>query len=144
MVVCTQIRSMTSVLTLEEQASDLRDDLEAHPTVTGTSIDTDRRPHRVRMRLAAEAAEVPEGVQDILEQHAATIEQVEALDGNPLFHLRPAEAWKPAGQRTIRAHGGSIVVTLTREALELSGLAEDDVVDLEARQEQVRIARREA
>lgn len=89
-----------------------------------------------------EALPLPEGVKDILRQHDATIEQVEGGTTGVLLTLRPTQPWKPAGQRTVRAHGGSIVVTLSREALEASHLDEDAEVDLEAREGQVRITRR--
>lgn len=135
---------MTSAITLDEQASDLRADLEAHPTVADAEVQTDRRPHQVRVGLPEASERVPEGVQDILEQHQATIADVEQGTAAWYLHVRPSAAWRPAGQRTIRAHGGSIVCTLTREALEASGLGEDDEVDLEAREGQVRISRRDA
>lgn len=135
---------MTSVLTLDEAAQYLRGDLEGHPTVEQTHVEDDRRPHRVVVHLPPEARDVPAGVEDIIEQHQATIEGVRhGEDGHWSIVLAPHVDWKPAGQRTVRAHGGSIVVTLTREALEASGLAEDTEVDLEARDGQVRFTRRD-
>ncbi|AGM11778.1 hypothetical protein M201_gp01 [Haloarcula californiae tailed virus 2] len=141
-MVPTQIRSMTSADTYDGEAQDLQQDLAEHPAVNESHVNTSRRPHRVMADV--EALPLPEGVRDILEQHHASIEQVEGGNGGLLLTLRPAKPWKPAGQRTIRAHGGSIVCTLTREALEASGLDEDVEVDIEAREDQVRITRREA
>lgn len=142
-VVPTQIRTMTSVLTHEGVAEALAQDLAALEDVADTCIDTERRPHRVVARLASHQERLPEGVRDILSITGSRLEDVENLSGGqPVLHIEPAQPWRPAGQRTVRAHGGSIVVTLTREALEASGLAEDDEVDLEARSGQVRITRR--
>ena len=133
---------MTSATTYDEQAEALEQDLAEHPAILDSDKDTSRRPHRVIVDV--DALPIPAGVQDILEQHQASIEQVEGGNGGILLTLRPTQPWKPAGQRTVRAHGGSIVCTLTREALEASGLDEAAEVDLEAREGQVRITRRDA
>jgi hypothetical protein len=85
---------------------------------------------------------LPEGVRDIVAQHQARIEQVERDSTGLLLTLRPAKPWQPADQRTIRSHGGSIVCTLSPEAVEVSGLDDGVDVDLEAREGQVRITRR--
>ena len=131
---------MTSADTHDDEAQALEQDLADHPAVQDSHVNTSRRPHRVMADV--EALPLPEGVRDILRQHEASIEQVEGGSGGLLLTLRPTQPWKPAGQRTVRAHGGSIVVTLSREALEASGLTEDAEVDLAARDGQVRIARR--
>lgn len=131
---------MTSVQTYDGEAEALERDLAEHPAVTESHVNSNRRPHRVVVDL--EAIPIPEGVQDILGQHEASIEQVEGGKSGLLLTLTPTERWMPAGQRKVRAHGGSIVVTLSREAIEASGLGEDAEVDLEAREDQVRITRR--
>ena len=131
---------MTSALTHDDEAEALEQDLAEHASVQDSHVNTNRRPHRVVADV--EALPLPGGVQDILEQHGAEIEQVEGGNGGLLLTIRPTAPWRPAGQRTVRAHGGSIVVTLSREALEASGLAEDTEVDLAARDGQVRIPRR--
>lgn len=133
---------MTSVDTHDDEAEELAGDLQDHAAVMDSHVNTSRRPHRVLADV--DALPLPEGVRDILEQHQASIEQVEGGNGGLLLTIAPSEQWRPAGQRTVRAHGGSIVCTLTREALEASGLDEDDEVNLEARDGQVRITRREA
>lgn len=133
---------MTQAPTYEAAAEELHNDLASHPTVEGSSIQDDRRPHLVRFTLAGQV--IPDGVHDILDEHGATLDDVEYHGGGLLLHARPQPQWRPAGQRTIRAHGGSIVCTLSREALEASGLAEDEDVDLEAREGEVHIERREA
>lgn len=131
---------MTSADTYDGEAQDLEQDLADHPAVSDSHVNTSRRPHRVVADV--DALPLPEGVRDILEQHQAGIEQVEGGNGGLILTLKPTQPWRPAGQRTVRAHGGSIVVTLSREALEASGLDEDAEVDLEAREDQVRITRR--
>lgn len=132
---------MTNADTYDAEAESLEQDLASHPAVADSHVNTNRRPHRVVADV--EAIPIPAGVQDILEQHGASIEQVEGGNSGLLLTIKPTQPWKAAGQRTVRAHGGSIVVTLSREALEASELREDDEVDLDARSGQVRITRRE-
>ena len=141
-VVPTQIRSMTSATTHDEQAEVLEQDLAEHPAVLDSDKDTSRRPHRVIVDV--DALPIPAGVQDILEQHQASIEQVEGGNGGILLTLRPTQPWKPAGQRQVRSHGSSIVLTFTREALDVCELQDGDEVNLEARDGQLRITRRES
>jgi hypothetical protein len=131
---------MTSADTYDDHATSLHDDLTGHPAILDTDVDTARRPYRVIADI--DQLPIPAGVQDILTTHQATIEQVEGGTDGLLVTLRPTRVWRPAGQRTIRAHGGSIVCTLTREAVEASGLTEGVEVDLAARDDQVRITRR--
>jgi hypothetical protein len=133
---------MTSANTHDGEAEDLAKDLATHPSVNESHVDTSRRPHRVT--ASVQGLPLPEGVRDILAQHQATTEQVERDSNALLLTLRPAEKWQPAGQRTIRSHGGSIVCTLHPEAVEVSGLGDGVDVDLEAREGQVRIIRRES
>jgi len=131
---------MTSASTYDGQAEALEQDLVEHPVVLDSDTITSRRPHRVIVDV--DAVPIPAGVQDILEQHQARIEQVEGGNGGLLLTLRPTEPWKPAGKRKLRRHGGSVVCTLTPEALDASGLGGYDEVNLEAREGQVRITRR--
>jgi len=138
---------MTRSVTLHGEAEALRDDLAQHDDVENVQVNSDRRPHRVDVVLASDA--VPEGVRDIVADHQATIEDPfvvydDSLEGDLLgLVLRPSQAWRPAGQRALRAHGGSIVCTLTRESLEASGLGKNTEVDLVAREDEVRITRRD-
>jgi len=131
---------MTSANTHHGEAEDLEKDLATHPSVNESNVNTTRRPHRVM--ASVDELSLPDGVRDIVAQHQARIEQVERNSTGLLLTLRPAKPWQPAGQRTIRSHGGSIVCTLHPEAVEVSGLDDGVAVDLEAREGQVRITRR--
>lgn len=131
---------MTSVETHDDEAEGLAQDLAAHPAVTDPHVNASRRPHRVL--AGVDHLPIPRGVQDILEQHQASIEQVEGGTEGIVLTLRPTEPWQPAGQRTTRSHGGSIVCTLHPDAVAISGLVDGVEVDLEARDGQVRITRR--
>jgi len=132
---------MTSVETHDDEAEGLAQDLAGHSTVTDTHVNASRRPHRVMADV--DRLPIPGGVQDILEQHQASIEQVEGGTDGILLTLCPTEPWQPAGQRTTRSHGGSIVCTLHPDAVAVSGLVDGVEVDLEAREGQVRITRRD-
>jgi len=135
---------MTGAVTYDGEAESLEGDLAQHEQVDSIETLRDRRPHRLKVGFdQAEKSGIPEGVQDLLAQHQATIEDVGGV-GTARWHVlvRPAQPWRRAGQRTIRAHGSSIVCTLTRQALEVSGLGEDTDVNVEAREDEVRITRR--
>jgi len=124
----------------EAEAQGLREDLADHPATLDTHVNSSRRPHRVIVDV--DTLPIPGGVQDILEQHQASIEQVEGGTGGVLLTLRPMRPWQAAGRRTIRSHGGSIVCTLHPDALAASGFTDGVDVDLEAREGQVRLTRR--
>lgn len=126
----------------DTEAKQLLRDLEGHDAVRDTDLDTDRRPHQLAVYITDGC--IPDGVRDILDAHQAKVEDVKAASDLLTLKVIPGRMWKPAGQRVVRSHGGSMVCTLTREALDVSGLGEDDAVDLEARDGQVRISRREA
>jgi len=124
--------------------SDLESELSALDDVSRVSIDDGRTPTRLWVRLAK--ANVTAPVEDLLDAYSARIEPdslaVES-DGTLSFEVSTPEGFRNADSREIRTHGTSIVVTLTREALDLSGFGEGVKVDESARDGAILLTRHE-
>jgi antitoxin component of MazEF toxin-antitoxin module len=123
-----------------EEASRLASALAENEQVTSVTVQEGRYPHRVRA-YCKHAPPLPDGLVD-LTGDAASIEAIRTQDLGAEITLVPLPTYKPAGQRTVREHGASVVVTLTRQSLQVSGLTPDEEVDVEAREGEVRISRR--
>jgi hypothetical protein len=123
---------------------DLKSELDACDDVARVSVDDTRTPTRLWVRLAV--ANVTAAVEDLLDTYHATVESdslaVES-DGTLSFEVSTPEGFKNADSREIRTHGTSVVVTLTRESLDLSGLDEGVKVDEQARDGAILLTRHE-
>lgn len=118
---------------------DLVDEIDASSIdgVRDAAVSTAKYPERVEIEL--DVASIPEYVRGWLDARNARItDAVVRADGGLTIEVLPRESLKPAGQRNVRTHGNSVVVTLTREALDLSGFDEGDKVDINAREGEVR------
>lgn len=102
--------------------------------VAGVVYHGERTPARATVTLTA--ANVTTPVADLLNEYEANVENdslTVTADGALSFDVTTPEGFKNADSMTIRTHGTSIVVTLTREALDLSGFGEGTKVNEQAR-----------
>lgn len=115
--------------TFAEKAADLSG-------VKGADVDADRYPPRIAVSLRQ--GSVPPGVHDLLDYYQAEIQDVTAATDGLVLDVTVPDPWKDAGTRTIREHGNSLVLTLSREALDAAGL-DAEQVDLHARDGEVHV-----
>lgn len=124
---------------------DLKTELSTLDDVHEVEILDDRRPARVRVVL--DVANVTGGVEDLLDEYDAVIQPDGLMvrgDERLAFEVATPEGFKTAGQREVRPHGSSLVVTLTRESLDLSGFDEGTPIDEEARDGAILLTESEA
>lgn len=120
-----------------DRITDLRDELAALDDVADATVfegESASLPDRLRVEL--DVANVTAPVEDLLDAYHASVVPgtVEVAAGGTLtFEVETPERFKSADSREIRTHGTSIVVTLTREALDLSGFDEGVKVNEQAR-----------
>jgi len=88
--------------------------------VNRVSENTSRYPGRVSIEI--EGWKVLDGIRDLVREFNADIVDVEAGPDSLTLYVEVRESWKDGGVRSARKGGGSIVLTLPREALEASGL----------------------
>ena len=116
---------------------DLRGELSGLGEVREVEVHETEAPSLpTRLRVVLDVANVTAQVSDLLaEYHASVVpESIEvAATSGLVFEVRTPERFKNADSMEIRTHGSSIVVTLTREALDLSAFDEGVKVDEQAR-----------
>lgn len=111
-----------------------------HPHVETVTVNATRAPPRLELALAT--GSITPGLSDLLAQHHASVEYADCdvADGGLYIEAAVEVPPRDAGLMSLRKHGpSSIVITLTREALELSGFAEGDKVSLTARDDEIRL-----
>lgn len=94
--------------------------------------------------VGLQTADVPRPIARVLDRYDVMLDPASvevAPSGGLSFKLRTPELFRPAGQRPVRAHGSSLVVTLTREVLDLSTFDEGDTLDLSAREGAILLTR---
>ena len=117
-----------------DRIEDLAGELAALDDVSEVNRQGERTPERLAVVL--DVANVTAPVEDLLDDYNAEVEPdslAVTAEGTLSFDVTTPEGFKSAGQRPVRSHGTSLVVTLTREALDLSGFDEGDDMDLDAR-----------
>jgi len=123
---------------------DLKSELSALDDVASVAVEADRTP--TRLAVVLDVANVTEAVEDLLDRYRVRVESdslAVTADGTLSFDVSAPEGFKSADSREIRTHGTSIVVTLTREALDLSGLGEGVKVNERARDGAILLTRHE-
>jgi len=111
--------------------------------VAGVTVHESRSPPRVEVELTTGV--VPPSVEDLLGRFGAVVhpESMAAGNGRLSFEVSTPERFKTAANHAVRPHGTSLVVTLTRESLDLSGFEEGTELDQRAREGAVLLTPRE-
>lgn len=122
----------------EENVTTFVEDATGRSYVKDTAVLGERYPPRAVLKISRDA--IPAGVHDLIDHYDAQIVDVEAEAHGLTLVVTVPEAWKDAGNRTVREHGNSLVLTLSREALDASGIGLEKV-DLHARHGEVHITK---
>lgn len=127
----------------QQAANELAEQLLVLPSVGAATVERDRYPPQVTIDLTTPT--IQPGVHDVLDAFGSTIEDTEAkvdtsgeVPGLRLF-VTAGEAWKDAGNRTLRSQGSSLVVNIPPEAIDASGLQAEETLDIHARSGELHI-----
>jgi len=114
-----------------ERVEDAHDELVRLDAVTDVRIHEDRRPIRLSVTLAD--GRIPAAVHDRLDEYGGIIEDASITDGQLSLTIYLEGAWHAKETNPIRPHGGSLVVTLPREALDDAEIGNGDDVTISSR-----------
>lgn len=117
---------------LREYAKEVQDLTE----VQDVDLIAGRYPARLRVRI--HGWETSAGFEDLRDRYGGEIVAAEADTDSLILTVEVREKWKMGGVRSARKEGGSVVLTLPREALEASGLDTGQMA-LSAREDEIHI-----
>lgn len=122
-----------------ENVATFVEDAEGRSYVSWTDIEGDHFPPQAVVALTTD--EIPPGIHDLIDHYQADIVDAMLDPGEGLvLNIEVPNPWKDAGTRTVRQHGNSLVLTLSREALDASDIGTEKV-DLHARQGEIHVNR---
>lgn len=132
----------------QKQLRDMQRHLAAHPDVDMAEIDTSRFPERLCVTI--KSPDIPDGVHDVLEEYEGTITNAAASTASDgvvpwlIIELTAEVPFRDAGTRDISTWGKtSPAITIPREAMDVSGFEVGTKLELDGRDGELRLTRRD-